>query len=665
MLKIGLASLLQEISGHYVVHFFSGQGQTTANSDSVSPFVPLSVAGRSFRCELPRLPQQSAASETSDTYVAQLRSASLRGRCLVGSIDGEKFEFQLCVGETFAINGQVAFHEPLSQISAGYGFQQRYKSEALHAHLLCSCHHPPPAEQAACDLGQHVWIQEKLADDLAMVVGFQGDELLLRWTQQGQARGAFPMAHTQLRAAETGRTCAPREAKQKHLIQAKRHSEHLSGDDEHFAVELKAPTCCSTKEMEQQEAVISLLTPLEGMCHYAQNGWWTYEICWPWHVRRLHFYTTNDPDAQILREFTDEDGSSTVITGATRTELGANGGIIGFFGNGGAGHPHIELRRALARGSSHGLARTWPQEVVVQLEPGDDCRIMANNWLLQISGPGSMQVTGIGGSFNPVHVDSASGHLATATNNPDACDPFVERFDGAVLLVKRGRCFFQVKATNAEDAGAVAVVVYNDHRPDVSISMEGVGDEYVQLSEPISAHVIFRCGEDFQRSQTCQVGDVVDVKLWVKRTLENPPSLPDAAATEQELHEFAVIQAQADSASLRMLRGQVLDADPGNQSLLVQWLGEQEQSVGVGTIPGMNLDKEPPTSVPLAAAFRDGVRCTSPRDVWIEKLLEPYACNAEFVVHVASLCAMPELAPKKPQEEQGINCQEQTTKIQQ
>ena len=71
------------------------------------------------------------------------------------------------------------------------------------------------------------------------------------------------------------------------------------------------------------------------MCHYAQNGWWTYEICWPWHVRRLHFYTTNDPDAQILREFTDEDGSSTVITGATRTELGANGGIIGFFGNGG------------------------------------------------------------------------------------------------------------------------------------------------------------------------------------------------------------------------------------------------------------------------------------------------------------------------------------------
>ena len=44
--------------------------------------------------------------------------------------------------------------------------------------------------------------------------------------------------------------------------------------------------------------------------------------------------------------------------------------------------------------------------------------------------------------------------------------------------------------------------------------------------------------------------------------------------------------------------------------------------------------------VPLRAAFRDGVPCGGSRDVWIEKLLEPYACNAEFVVHVASLCAV-------------------------
>ena len=75
----------------------------------------------------------------------------------------------------------------------------------------------------------------------------------------------------------------------------------------------------------------------------------------------------------------------------------------------------------------------------------------------------------------------------------------------------------------------------------------------------------------------------------------------------------------------------------------MQWLGEGEQDIILGTVPGMKLDQEPPVSVPLKSAFRDGVPCAASRDMWIEKLLEPYACNAEFVVHVASLCAVPRL----------------------
>ena len=134
----------------------------------------------------------------------------------------------------------------------------------------------------------------------------------------------------------------------------------------------------------------------------------------------------------------------------------------------------------------------------------------------------------------------------------------------------------------------------------------------------------------------------------------------------------------------------------GLRTLLVQWLGEGEQDLILGTVLGMKLHQEPPATwlrrwvwprgeicqtwgiywewfgesigdlkgiignlyamdssfsrgpktckskakVPLRAAFRDGVPCGGSRDVWIEKLLEPYACNAEFVVHVASLCAV-------------------------
>eukprot|EP00435_Cladocopium_sp_Y103_P004835 s4107_g1.t1 len=125
----------------------------------------------------------------------------------------------------------------------------------------------------------------------------------------------------------------------------------------------------------------------------------------------------------------------------------------------------------------------------------------------------------------------------------------------------------------------------------------------------------------------CQVGDTVDVKLWVKSTSSTQSfPQPSFTETEQELHELAVIQAQVDSSSLRMLRGQILEAD--NETLR----GRRCWSNGLAK-----------AKVPLRAAFRDGVPCGGSRDVWIEKLLEPYACNAEFVVHVASLCAVPQL----------------------
>ena len=150
-----------------------------------------------------------------------------------------------------------------------------------------------------------------------------------------------------------------------------------------------------------------------------------------------------------------------------------------------------------------------------------------------------------------------------------------------------------MKATNAEDAGAVAVLVYNDQRPAVE-SMEGVeelllpriptifitadqgeallhklgsqvqvhkvSNEQTQLTQPINTNVVFRCSEDFQRPRMClgtrsrassswsvpvrcQVGDTVDVKLWVKSNMASSYPSDVSAATEKELHELAVMQA--------------------------------------------------------------------------------------------------------------------------
>ena len=58
------------------------------------------------------------------------------------------------------------------------------------------------------------------------------------------------------------------------------------------------------------------------------------------------------------------------------------------------------------------------------------------------------------------------------------------------------------------------------------------------------------------------------------------PSFFHGSREEQELHELAVIQAQVDSSSLRMLRGQILETDnemlrgrvlEGKVMILVTW----------------------------------------------------------------------------------------------
>ena len=137
--------------------------------------------------------------------------------------------------------------------------------------------------------------------------------------------------------------------------------------------------------------VLSLLEPLEGTCQMVQNGWWTYEICWPWHVRRLHIQTTAEKDEAVFRsiDFGEGNAQRTSISGATRAVVASMGGVLGFFGS----NPKVELRRTLAGKRHQGVKGVaWPQEVVVPLESGDDCRIAANHWLITVTGFGSTLV---------------------------------------------------------------------------------------------------------------------------------------------------------------------------------------------------------------------------------------------------------------------------------
>ena len=135
-----------------------------------------------------------------------------------------------------------------------------------------------------------------------------------------------------------------------------------------FAVRLQTRACCKVDE-DVATAVLSLLEPLEGTCQYVQNGWWTYELCWPWHVRRLHIQTTAEKDEPIFRiiDFGEGNSQRTTISGATRAEVASMGGVLGFFGS----TPQVELRRTLAGKRQQGVRGiAWPQEVMVPLESG-------------------------------------------------------------------------------------------------------------------------------------------------------------------------------------------------------------------------------------------------------------------------------------------------------
>ena len=69
-------------------------------------------------------------------------------------------------------------------------------------------------------------------------------------------------------------------------------------------------------------------------------------------------------------------------------------------------------------------------------------------------------------AFNaaPLPVNGAVGGIAIEPFGADegglGCEPLANDYTGKVLLIQRGTCTFQSKVKNAEDAGAVAVVLY-------------------------------------------------------------------------------------------------------------------------------------------------------------------------------------------------------------
>jgi hypothetical protein len=91
---------------------------------------------------------------------------------------------------------------------------------------------------------------------------------------------------------------------------------------------------------------------------------------------------------------------------------------------------------------------------------------------VEVTGPSPVPVSlshvdAYEGSETPPVTEDISGHLlavgAVQAGNQEGCDPYTYTSSGPfIALVQRGNCTFTQKVTNAANAGALAIIVYNN-----------------------------------------------------------------------------------------------------------------------------------------------------------------------------------------------------------
>lgn len=95
----------------------------------------------------------------------------------------------------------------------------------------------------------------------------------------------------------------------------------------------------------------------------------------------------------------------------------------------------------------------------------------------------------IGSEVPPPPTEGTVPLAATGTPETvdDACEPIADDLSGSIALVQRGECFFYVKAFNAWQAGAEAVVIYNNVAGGFSPSLAPPSAEDPPIEIPVVA----------------------------------------------------------------------------------------------------------------------------------------------------------------------------------
>lgn len=128
----------------------------------------------------------------------------------------------------------------------------------------------------------------------------------------------------------------------------------------------------------------------------------------------------------------------------------------------------------------------------LQIDPSDPNHLLAYHFgdpnlpviNLSVSTPSTVagEYDVIPASFGPAFPNGGlSGEMLLIQDegngqSRDACEPIVNDIDGFIALIERGNCNFTDKIINAQNAGAIGVLVFTDGNPIISMGVGSEGD---------------------------------------------------------------------------------------------------------------------------------------------------------------------------------------------
>jgi subtilisin family serine protease len=167
----------------------------------------------------------------------------------------------------------------------------------------------------------------------------------------------------------------------------------------------------------------------------------------------------------------------------------------------------------------------------------------------------------------------------------DACEALVNStaMDGRIALIERGGCEFQVKIANAEDAGAIAVVVYDDSGPPIVMNGDtgSVSIPAVMIGNDDGQVLVDRLAADAADDDVETEDEIVTVRLarGIFASLPGRPNIvADFSSRGPSLSDASFVKPDVTAPGVDILAGQTPDVANGLRGETFQYMSGTSQA---------------------------------------------------------------------------------------